>query len=234
MAQNRWHNTRKVMKICLVSMILKDSDFSWPWAGGFGKLISLYFHAYVEYPNQRLDASCASFWRWGGPRLRVRFKVKLLNSELVCSPPLCERLLGSPSPPWCPVFPPWFTHWFLIIIKSLGSNRFSISLLEEHWNEFTWWFSYYAYDLVIGPCISMGGMVLSNVVMSSSCPTYVEPPPTTAIAASGSVLGNVVAPPRPLPSTITGSVASPYRPHLPPPSIMPCPPLTTLTRHSCC
>jgi hypothetical protein len=82
-------------------------------------------------------------------------------------PPCCACFLGSPAPPWCPTCPPWSTSWFLITIKSLGSNLFSRSLAGEHKNKITWWHSCCAHDLVIGPCTSIG-VVVSDVVMSSS------------------------------------------------------------------
>jgi hypothetical protein len=48
-------------------------------------------------------------------------------------------------------------------IKSLGSHLFSRSLEDEHKNEFTRWRSCCACDLVIGPCISIEGVVVSDV-----------------------------------------------------------------------
>jgi hypothetical protein len=50
---------------------------------------------------------------------------------------------------------------------SLGSHLFSRSLADEHKNEFTWWHNYCTRDLVIDPCTSIEGVVVSNVVMSS-------------------------------------------------------------------
>jgi hypothetical protein len=82
--------------------------------------------------------------------------------------PCCACFLGSPAPFWCPTCPLWSTHSFLITIKSLGSNLFSRSLADEHKNEFTWLHSCCAHDLVIGPCTSIEGVVVSDVVMSSS------------------------------------------------------------------
>jgi hypothetical protein len=82
-------------------------------------------------------------------------------------PPCCACFLNSPEPSWCPTCSPWSTLWFLMTIKSLGSNLFSRSLADEHKNVY-WWRSYCAHDLVIGPCNSIEGMVVSNVVMSSS------------------------------------------------------------------
>jgi hypothetical protein len=103
----------------------------------------------------------------------------ILNSELaskldsvtpnwIGSPPCCASFLGSLTPSWCPICPPWFTPWFVITIKSLGGNLFLRSLAE---NEFTWRFSHCAHDLVIGPCTSIKGVVVSDIVMSSSEPT---------------------------------------------------------------
>jgi hypothetical protein len=40
--------------------------------------------------------------------------------------------------------------------------------MDEHTNEFTYRFSRYACDLVIGPCTLMQGVVVSDEVMSSS------------------------------------------------------------------
>jgi hypothetical protein len=90
-------------------------------------------------------------------------------------PPCCAYFFGSPAPSWCPTCPPWSTPWFLITIKSLGSNLFSRSLADEHKNEFTWWRSCCAHDLIIGPCTSIEGVVVSDIVMSSSSsPSWID------------------------------------------------------------
>jgi hypothetical protein len=95
-------------------------------------------------------------------------KLESWTPNWIVPPACCACFLGSPAPSWCLTCPPWFTHWFLITIKLLDSNLFSRSLADEHQNEFTWWCSYCARDLVIGPCTSIKGVVVSNVVMSSS------------------------------------------------------------------
>jgi hypothetical protein len=101
----------------------------------------------------------------------------ILHSELdsnptilnwIGSPPSRARLLGSPAPSWCSVYPPWSSTWFRRTIKSVGSNRLSILQVEEHKNEFTWWFNCCARDRVIGPSISTEEMIVAEVLMSSS------------------------------------------------------------------
>jgi hypothetical protein len=83
-------------------------------------------------------------------------------------PPCCACFLGSPAPSWYPTCPSWSTPWFLKIIKLLASHLFSRSLANEHNNEFTWRRSCYARDLIIDLCTSIGRVVVSNVVMSTS------------------------------------------------------------------
>jgi hypothetical protein len=95
-------------------------------------------------------------------------KSDTVTPNWIGSPPCYACFLGSPTPSWCPTCTPWSTPWFQIIIKSLDSNIFSRSLVDEHKNEFTWWFSHCTHDLVIGPCTSIEGVVVSDVVMSSS------------------------------------------------------------------
>jgi hypothetical protein len=79
------------------------------------------------------------------PGRQFEYKV-VVDSELdsnsaipnwIGSPPSRARLLGSPVPFRCSVCPPWSSPSFLRTIKSLGCNRLSILLAEEHKNEFT-------------------------------------------------------------------------------------------------
>jgi hypothetical protein len=136
--------------------------------GGIGKIISLSFQAYIDHPNRRSDTSCTSIWRQDGLGLRVGLEVYSWIPNWLGLPPCCACFLGSPPPSWCPAYFLWSTPWFLITIKSWGSNLFSRSLADEHKNEFTWRRNCCARDLIIGPYISIEGMAVSNVVMSSS------------------------------------------------------------------
>ena len=78
----------------------------------------------------------------------------------------------SPARPWCSISTPCPSPSFLSTSTSLGSNLFSFSQLEEQRNEFTCCFSWCARDLVMGPCIKIGGMVISVVLISSSQVLY--------------------------------------------------------------
>jgi hypothetical protein len=89
-------------------------------------------------------------------------------SNWIGLPPSRVRLLGSPAPYWCSVCPSWSSSWFLRTIKSLDSNRLSILYVKEHKNEFTWWFNCCARDHVIEPTISTEGIIVAEVLMSSS------------------------------------------------------------------
>jgi hypothetical protein len=170
-AQNRWCSTRKVSEIAFVLMIAAYSDFNWPWGHSHSKSYLLIFPCICRSP----DASCVSIWRHGGTGLWVGLEVRLRSFEFDWIPPCCVCFLVSPAHSWCPTCPPWSTPWFLITIKSLCSNLFSRSLVNKHKNEFTWWFSQCACDLVIGPWTSMEGVVVSNIVMSSSSsPSWIE------------------------------------------------------------
>jgi hypothetical protein len=89
--------------------------------------------------------------------------------------PCCACFLGSPAPSWCPACSAWSTPSFLKTIKSLVSNLFSRSLADEHKNKFTWRHSCCAHDLIISPCNSIEGMVVSDVMMSSSFfPSWID------------------------------------------------------------
>jgi hypothetical protein len=83
-------------------------------------------------------------------------------------PPCCACFFVSSEPTWCPTCSPWSTPWFLITNKLSDSNLFSRSLVDEHKNKFTWRHSCCACDLIIGPYNSIEGMVVSDIVMSSS------------------------------------------------------------------
>jgi hypothetical protein len=150
-AQNRWCSTRKFLKICLVSTISSDSDFSWPWDQWHWKDYLLMFPCICTSLESELDSK-SDYWtlNWLGP------------------PPCCACFLGSPTPSCCPICPPWSTPWFLITIKSLGCYIFSRWLACEHKNEFTQRRSCCAHDLVIGPYTSIEGVIVSDVLMSSS------------------------------------------------------------------
>src|SRR6266540_2099121 len=98
-----------------------------------------------------------------GPGLQVGLEVELdLASNWWCVSPLFSStsLMFHSTP--CP------SPSFLSTSTSLGSNLFSFSQLEEQRNEFTSCFSCRARDLVIGPSLKIGGMVISMVLMSSS------------------------------------------------------------------
>jgi hypothetical protein len=107
----------------------------WPGTDAIGNIVLSSFRSYVERPNPMLYVSCTSIWSWGGPGPWVGLEVKLWNSELnwtstlMCaSPCLSNALLMSHKPSSS-------SSWFLTIIKSLGSNRFSKYLVEGHKNE---------------------------------------------------------------------------------------------------
>jgi hypothetical protein len=58
--QNRWHNTRKFLEICVVSTIAANPILGDHKTSGIGKIISLSFNVYVDHPNQRSDVSYTS------------------------------------------------------------------------------------------------------------------------------------------------------------------------------
>jgi hypothetical protein len=139
-------------------MSAADSDFSWPWDRWHWKDYLLIFPCI--YRPSKSKVRCV---------LYINLKARWSWTPNWLGPlPCCACFLGSPSPSRCPTCPPWSTPWFLIIIKLLGGHRFSRSLADKHKNESTWWHSCYACDLVIGPCTSIKGMVVFNIVMSSS------------------------------------------------------------------
>jgi hypothetical protein len=152
------------------TLILVDHD-----TGGIGKVISLSLHAYVDYPNQRLDGPVHQFEGKVVLDSELDLKSDSWIPNLLGLPPCCACFLGSPAHSWCPACSPWSTPWFLITIKSLGSNLFSRSLADEHKNEFTWRHSCYAHDLIIGPCNSIERIVVSDVVISSSLGAWHPP-----------------------------------------------------------
>jgi hypothetical protein len=156
-AQNRWHSTRKFLEIYIVSMILADSNFSWPWDHFHWKDYLLIFPCICRSP--KLEVECILY-----VNLKARWSWTL---NWLRPPPCCPYFFRTIAPSWCPTCHPWSTPWFLITIKSLGSHLFSISLAGEHKNEFTWRRSCCARDLIIGPCTSIG-VDVSGVVMSSA------------------------------------------------------------------
>jgi hypothetical protein len=121
--------------------------------GGIGKFISFSFHAYVaKFDFSRTRPVC----QFEGKVVldsELNSKSDLVTSNWIGSPPCCACSMGSSAPSSCPTCPSWSMPWFLIIIKSLGSNLSSRSLADEHKNDFTWQFNHCARDLVIGPCI---------------------------------------------------------------------------------
>jgi hypothetical protein len=147
-------------------MIAGYSDFSWPWDRLSWKSYLLRFPYICTLPKSEVVSSCMSIWRQGGLESWVGLKIRLRNFELDWIFTLMCASLSAPS--WCPTCPPWSTYSFIITIKLLGSNLFSRSLVEEYKNEFIWWFSHCTHDFLIGPCISMERVIVSNIVMSTS------------------------------------------------------------------
>ncbi len=64
--------------------------------GGIGHFISLSFHAYVDHPNQRLDAYVLQFE--GKVVLDSELDSNSVILILIGLPPSRARLLGSPTP----------------------------------------------------------------------------------------------------------------------------------------
>jgi hypothetical protein len=168
-AQNRWRSTRKVLKICLVLTIVAYFNFSWPLDQWHWKDYLLIFPCICRSPKSEvgrvLYVHLKARWSW----------TPSWTSTMVCVFSWLSSTFLISAPSWCPACSPWSTPWFLITIKSLGSNLFSRSLADEHKNEFTWRHSCYAHDLIIGPCNSIERIVVSDVVISSSLGAWHPP-----------------------------------------------------------
>jgi hypothetical protein len=147
-----------------------DSDFSWPWDWWNCKFYLLIFPCMCRSPKWGWTCTVCQFEGKVARDSELDSKLDSVTPNWIGSAPCCVCSLGSPAPSWGPTCPPWSTPWFLITIKSLGSNLSSRSLADEHKNEFTWWFSGCAHDLIFGPCTSMEGVVVSDIVMSSLKP----------------------------------------------------------------
>jgi hypothetical protein len=164
--QNGGAAPKTVLKINTILIIMDDSILVEHKTSFIGKVISLAFRAYVKRPKRRSYAIWTLIWIWDDPVLRVG--LELDNSELDWFATSRARLLDSLAHFWCSVCPLWSSLWFLRTIKLLDSNRLSILYVEEHNNEFTWWFNCCACDHVIWSSILMEGMIVAEVLMSSS------------------------------------------------------------------
>jgi hypothetical protein len=92
-AQNRWSSTRKFLKICLISTIAADSDFSWPWDQWHWKYYLTIFPCLCSSPKSEvrhvLYINLKARWSWTlswtrsqTPRLHIGLDLHLV--ERVC------------------------------------------------------------------------------------------------------------------------------------------------------